>query len=115
MRPSPLRDGLGGYPFLDGDFSFMPRHAGADWVTRVFCFNGASGVSHGLHATSISGHRHAMPRLVRGVTSRLFEGEAGHVLARLAAYADIDLALPKDFEDRHHHHAHLAAVPVDAL
>ena len=108
-------DRLGAYPFLDGDFSFMPREGRAGWVARVFCFNGASGVSHGLHATSISGHRHAMPRLVRGVTNRLFAGEAGHVLARLAAYADVDLDLSDDFEDRHHDHPHLAPIAVDAL
>lgn len=99
--PRDADDRLGAYPFLGDDFSFTPRGPGADWVARAFCFNGASGVSHGLHATSISGHRHAMPRLVRGVTNRLFAGEAGSVLARLAAYADVDLDLPEDFEDRH--------------
>ncbi|WP_165361304.1 NAD(P)-binding domain-containing protein [Lichenibacterium ramalinae] len=107
-------DRLGAYPFLEGDFSFVPRGAGADWVARVFCFNGASGVSHGLHATSISGHRHAMPRLVRGVTERLFAGEAGRVLGRLAAYADIDLDLPEDFEAGHHGLGRPAGNAVDA-
>ncbi|MDX7953415.1 NAD(P)/FAD-dependent oxidoreductase [Lichenihabitans sp. Uapishka_5] len=101
-------DRLGAYPFLGADFAFLPRDAQADWVTRVFCFNGASGVSHGLHATSISGHRHALPRLVRGVTNRLFAGEAAHVVARLTAYADIDLDLAEDFEERHGGHPHLA-------
>lgn len=108
-------DRLGAYPFLGADFSFLPRDPEADWVGRVFCFNGASGVSHGLHATSISGHRHALPRLVRGVTSRLFAGEAGHVIDRLTAYADIDLDLAEDFEDRHRDHPHLAERPVEAI
>ena len=108
-------DRLGAYPFLERDFSFMPRAPGADWVARVFCFNGASGVSHGLHATSISGHRHALPRLVRGVTRKLFTGEAGQVLARLAAYADVDLDLPDDFEGRHHGLGLPAECPVEAL
>ena len=71
------------------------------WVDRVFCFNGASAVSQGPHATSISGHRHALPRLVRGVTARLFASEADRFLARLEGYAQVDLALPDDFE-RHH-------------
>lgn len=105
-------DRLGAYPFLDADFSFAPRTSDADWVGRVFCFNGASGVSHGLHATSISGHRHALPRLVRGVTKRLFADEAGHVLTRLAAYADVDLDLSDDFEDRHHSGMSSAESPV---
>ena len=103
-------DRLGGYPFLDGDFSFMPRCPAAAWVARVFCFNGASGLSHGPHATSISGHRHALPRLVRGVTNRLFAGEAPHILERLTAYAEVDLDLADDFEDRHHVHPHLRVV-----
>ncbi len=113
--PDDLDDRLAAYPFLAGDFSFEPRAADSAWVTRVFCFNGASGVSHGLHATSISGHRHAMPRLVRGVTRKLFAGEAGHVLARLAAYADVDLDLPDDFECRHHGLGLPAENPVEAL
>ena len=109
--PEHADDRLGTYPFLDGDFSFTPRAAGAEWVGGVFCFNGASGVSHGLHATSISGHRHALPRLVRGVTRKLFAGEAGQVLTRLAAYADVDLDLPEDFEARHHG----LGLPADSL
>ncbi len=113
--PGTSDDRLGDYPYLDGDFGFMPRGAGADWVRAVFCFNGASGVSHGLHATSISGHRHAMPRLVRGVTRKLFAGEAGHVLARLSSYADVDLDLPDDFEARHHGLGLPAERLVDAL
>ena len=128
--PGDADDRLGAYPFLGDDFGFLPRDPGAPWVTRVFCFNGASGVSHGLHATSISGHRHALPRLVRGVTDRLFAGEAGHVLARLEAYADVDLDLPDDFEERLHGRASprrersgqghaargpAAAIPADAL
>ncbi len=94
-------DRLAAYPFLDHDFSFTPRHEDDAWVGQVFCFNGAAAVSQGPHATSISGHRHAVPRLVRGVTERLFRQQAGQVLDRLAAYADVDLELPDDFEARH--------------
>lgn len=92
---------LAAYPFLAADFGFAPRDARDGWVDRVFCFNGASAVSHGPHATSISGHRHALPRLVRGVTARLFASEAPGFLARLEGYAEVDLALPDGFEPRH--------------
>ena len=94
-------DRLAGYPFLDVDFSFTPHHVQAAWVGQVFCFNGAAAVSQGPHATSISGHRHALPRLVRGVTGRLFEQQTAQVLDRLASYADLDLELPDDFEAHH--------------
>ncbi len=94
-------DRLAAYPFLDHDFSFTPRHEDDAWIGQVFCFNGAAAVSQGPHATSISGHRHAVPRLVRGVTERLYRQQAGQVLDRLAAYADVDLELPDDFEARH--------------
>ena len=98
--PPPIEadERLAAYPFLDVDFSFTPREAEAAWVGQVFCFNGAAAVSQGPHATSISGHRHAVPRLVRGVTGRLFVQQAEHVLDRLAAYAEIDLHLAEDFE-----------------
>ncbi len=93
---------LAGYPFLGVDFSFTPRDEEAAWVGQVFCFNGAAAISQGPHATSISGHRHAVPRLVRGVTGRLFAQQAGEVMDKLASYAEIDLELPDDFEARHH-------------
>ena len=94
-------DRLAAYPFLDNDFSFTPRQDGESWVGQVFCFNGAAAVSQGPHATSISGHRHAVPRLVRGVTGRLFEQQAGEVMDKLASYGEIDLQLPDDFEAQH--------------
>lgn len=97
---------LAGYPFLDVDFSFTPRHDAAAWVGQVFCFNGAAAVSQGPHATSISGHRHAVPRLVRGVTGRLFAQQTAQVLERLASYGEIDLELPDDFEALHRSASH---------
>ena len=103
MPPAAEADArLAGYPFLGVDFSFTPRDEEAAWVGQVFCFNGAAAISQGPHATSISGHRHAVPRLVRGVTGRLFAQQAGEVMDKLASYAEIDLELPDDFEARHH-------------
>ena len=94
-------DRLAAYPFLDVDFSFTPRDDDDAWVAQVFCFNGAAAVSQGPHATSISGHRHALPRLVRGMTRRLFLQQAEQTLDRLESYAEIDLELPDDFEAQH--------------
>jgi len=84
-------------------YGFLPKVSGdapgdTSWVARVFCFNAASHLSHGPHATSNSGHRHCLPRVVRGVTDRLFREQQDGYLAKLAAFDTIDLAIPDDFE-----------------
>ncbi|RAX41326.1 FAD/NAD(P)-binding protein [Rhizobium tropici] len=86
-------------PYLDQHFAFEPKDPADDaWVRRVFAFNSASAVSHGPHSTSISGHRHALPRLVRGVERRLLLDQEATILPALAAYAPQDLPVPDDFE-----------------
>ena len=92
---------LAAYPYLAANFSFLPRQEAEGWVRQVFAFNGLSAVSQGPHSTSISGHRHAMPRLVRGVTSRLFALQSGSFLDRLKRYDNNDLAVSDDFESAH--------------
>lgn len=86
-------------PYLGDGYEMLPRASGGpDWVTRVYAFNALSTVSHGPHSTSISGHRHALPRLVRGLTRRLVIDQQHQLIAGLEAYADEDLPLPDDFE-----------------
>jgi len=89
---------LGALPYLDEHFGFLPKTAGDRWVERVVCFNFASIVSHGPHSTSISGHRHCLPRVVRGITGRLFREQENEFTEHLAAYSDKELDLPDDFE-----------------
>jgi hypothetical protein len=89
---------LAALPYLDDHYAFMARASGDRWVERVFCFNAASVLSHGPHSTSISGHRHCVPRVVRGVTERLFREQQSGYLAKLASFDTIDLAIPDDFE-----------------
>ena len=91
---------LSALPYLDEGYGFMPAGAGEDWVSRIFAFNSLSVVSHGPHSTSISGHRHALPRLVRGVLRRLLLDHEACVLPDLEAYWSPDLPVPDDFEDR---------------
>ncbi|WP_069307612.1 hypothetical protein [Methylobrevis pamukkalensis] len=100
--PSPGEEDerLSAQPYLDEGFGFQPRSAADAWVGRVFAFNGASAVSQGPHSTSISGHRHALPRLVRGVTRRLLLDAEGDLLPDLNAYRSDDLPVGDDFEDR---------------
>ncbi|BBE70918.1 NAD(P)-binding domain-containing protein [Oharaeibacter diazotrophicus] len=90
---------LSALPYLDEGYGFVPRRLEDGWVGRVFAFNGLSTVSHGPHSTSISGHRHALPRVVRGVTRRLLLDHEEAVLADLHAYRADDLPIPDDFED----------------
>jgi cation diffusion facilitator CzcD-associated flavoprotein CzcO len=91
---------LSAYPYLGEHYEFTPRDSGADWVTRVFAFNGASYVSHGSHSTSISGHRHALPRLARGLTRRLFLDQQDRLLTDLRHYGEAELDIPEDFEQQ---------------
>ncbi len=94
---------LAAHPYLGEHYEFTPRDSEAgksDWVSRVFAFNSASYVSHGPHSTSISGHKHALPRLVRGLTQRLFLDQAPVLAANLRGYAELELDLPDDFEQQ---------------
>ncbi len=90
---------LGALPYLDDGFGFRPRRPGDQWVGRVFAFNFSSAVSHGPHSTSISGHKHALPRLTRGVTRQLLLDAESSLVQDLQAYWSSDLPIPDDFED----------------
>ncbi|MFT4267232.1 MAG: FAD/NAD(P)-binding protein [Xenophilus sp.] len=90
---------LGSHPYLGEHYEFQPREGAGEWVTRVFAFNAASYVSQGPHSTSVSGHKHALPRVARGITQRLFLDQEARLLPELAAYGDLELDLPPDFED----------------
>ncbi|MBP1860335.1 NAD(P)-binding domain-containing protein [Rhizobium herbae] len=89
---------LARFPYLDGFYGFIPKDPGDAWVSRVFAFNSSSFVSHGPHSTSISGHKHAVPRLVRGVLRRLLLDREAVILPELKAYISADLPIPDDFE-----------------
>ncbi|MEM7341725.1 MAG: FAD/NAD(P)-binding protein [Actinomycetota bacterium] len=99
---------LAALPYLDHGFEFIPHSADDAWVGRVFAFNFASAVSHGPHSTSISGHKHAIPRLVRGVTRRLLLDAEATLVDDLKAYRSDDLPVDDDFEHTLH------ATPMEA-
>lgn len=91
---------LGQLPYLDAHYAFQPRDEADAWARRVFAFNFAAAVSHGPHSTSISGHRHCLPRLVRGVERRLVLDREAEILPALKAYRSADLPVDDDFEAR---------------
>lgn len=57
-------------------------------------------VSHGPHSTSISGHRHCLPRLVCGVERRRLLDREAEILPALTAYRSADLPVDDNFEAR---------------
>jgi cation diffusion facilitator CzcD-associated flavoprotein CzcO len=85
---------LGAHPYLGAHYEFEPLDPAEAWIRRVFAFNGSAFVSQGPHSTSNSGHKHAVPRLLRGVTRALFLAEAPLLFAQLQAYDAPDLVLP---------------------
>jgi cation diffusion facilitator CzcD-associated flavoprotein CzcO len=94
----PAQGTLGALPYLSAHYEFKPKRETGNWVSRMFCFNYASAVSHGPHSTSIAGHRHCVPRAVRGLTSALFAGQAADFVSRLRAFSQPELMIPDDFE-----------------
>lgn len=82
---------LGAFPYLSEGYEFQPNDPADDWIARVHAFNFAAFVSMGPHSTSISGHKYALPRLVRALTRRLFQEQQDGVIAALEAYNERDL------------------------
>jgi cation diffusion facilitator CzcD-associated flavoprotein CzcO len=85
-------------PYLDAFYGFQPRIEDDHWVRRVFAFNSCSILSHGPHSTSISGHRHCLPRMVRGVERRILLDNETKILDSLMSYRADDLPVGDDFE-----------------
>jgi FAD-dependent urate hydroxylase len=86
---------LGAYPYLDEGYEFIPRSPDDAWMSRVHAFNPVSFVSMGPHSTSMSGHRHALPRLLRALTRRLLLEQ--DILGALRAYNEVELVIPTGF------------------
>jgi FAD-dependent urate hydroxylase len=92
--PAQHSDTLGDYPYLGPGFEYLPLDPVHDgWVRRVKAFNASSVVSMGPHTTSISGYKHAVPRLVAGITGALMAEQAADLLPALQAYDEPALRL----------------------
>ena len=85
---------LGAFPYLSESYEFQPRDPRDSWMSRVHAFNFAAFVSMGPHSTSISGHKHALPRLLRGLERRLLLEQQDGVIAALRAYDEPELQVP---------------------
>ena len=69
------------------------RPGGAPWLSHIYAFNFSGFVSMGPVATSITGHRFGVPRLVRGITRSLFLEQADAVLPSLHGFAEPEIDL----------------------
>jgi cation diffusion facilitator CzcD-associated flavoprotein CzcO len=85
--PEERDDRLARFPYLDPDFSLLPREAGmTDWMTDIHMFNIASTMSFGPSGSSINAMTTAVPKLVRGLTRGLFKGDIERHWQSLLAY-----------------------------
>ena len=93
--PELAHAGLGASPYLGPDFEFLERRPGsAPYLKHLFCFSYAAMASHGGQCTSISGHKFALPRLVRGVARSLFLEQADTLMPGLEAFDEREILLP---------------------
>ena len=60
-------------------------------LSRIYAFNFSAVASMGPVSTGISGHRYAIPRLVRGITESLFLEQADTLLPDLHGFAEPEL------------------------
>jgi cation diffusion facilitator CzcD-associated flavoprotein CzcO len=97
--PEEANPELGAFPYLGEGYEFLPRDPRDSWMSRVHTYNFASFVSMGPHSTGISGHKHALPRLLRGLERRLLVEQEDGVVAALQAYDEIDLIIPPGLFD----------------
>jgi cation diffusion facilitator CzcD-associated flavoprotein CzcO len=92
--PEAANSELGAFPYLGEGYEFLPLVPEDSWMSRVHAFNFAAFVSMGPHSTSISGHKHALPRLLRALVRRLLLEQEDGVLTELRAYDERDLTIP---------------------
>ncbi|HXO02165.1 MAG TPA: NAD(P)/FAD-dependent oxidoreductase [Stellaceae bacterium] len=83
---------LGKLPYLGHHFEFLEKRPGAaPWLANIFAFNFSGMVSMGPVASSITGHRFGVPRVVRGITSSLFLEQEVSLLPSLRAFAEPEI------------------------
>jgi cation diffusion facilitator CzcD-associated flavoprotein CzcO len=84
------------YPYLGGTYQFIERVPGsAPGLDRILAFNALSSLSLGaMSSLSISGHKYGVPRLVRGITARLWAEQEQSFVDELRAYRTPGVVVP---------------------
>ena len=90
--PEEAHPELGKLPYLGRHFELLEKRPGtAPWLANIFAFNFSGMVSMGPVASSITGHRYGVPRVVRGITRSLFLEQADAVLPSLRDFAEPEI------------------------
>jgi hypothetical protein len=90
--PEEAHPELARLPYLGHHFEYLEkRPTTAPWLAKIYAFNFSGFVSMGPVATSITGHRFGVPRLVHGITSSLFLEQAEELLPSLYAFDDPEI------------------------
>jgi FAD-dependent urate hydroxylase len=90
--PDEAHPELGKLPYLGKSYEFLEKIPGAaPWLSRIYAFNFSAMASMGPVSTGISGHRYAIPRLVRGITEGLFLEQTETLLPDLRGFAEPEL------------------------
>jgi FAD-dependent urate hydroxylase len=88
-------------PYLGPGFEFTGKSAEGDIRLRnIHNFTYGATLSMGLSASSISGMKYGIPRLVAAVVGDLFHADSAYHLGSLQAYAD-ELITRDDLPDEH--------------
>lgn len=81
------------HPYLGPAFELMPRRPqDAVRLHGLFAFNYSALVSLGLSAAALSGLKHALPRLAKGVADQLFCDDASSLVDALIAFDEVEFA-----------------------
>jgi FAD-dependent urate hydroxylase len=84
---------LAASPYLGANFEMQEKTPGsAPWLSAVFNFSRGAQMSMGAMPIGLSGIKFGVPRLVHGVTKRLFVSDASNYFAGMMAWQDSDQA-----------------------
>lgn len=84
---------LAASPYLGSHFEMQEKTPGtAPWLNAVFNFSRGAQMSMGAMPIGLSGIKFGVPRLVHGVTKRLFVADADAYFAGMLAWQDSDQA-----------------------
>ena len=93
--PALAHHGLERQPYLGVNYEFVGRDAAdSAWLTNIYAYNFASYVSQGPHSTSISGHKHSLPRVIRSITRSLFAEQRNDLITALKCFQEPELIIP---------------------
>ncbi len=88
MPPPELANSdLARHPYLGSCYQFQERTPmSAPYLANIFCYNFGSLVARGLSGGSISGLKYSLPRIVAGITRKLFLADREFFLEQLKNY-----------------------------